>query len=70
MEEILVDFVNKYPKNKKFEDFLKYFYFTIEKKISFEKQQIQKNKYKKIRLNGLSYIMKNKSKILSYICRH
>lgn len=70
MEEILNDFVNKYPKNKKFEDFLQYFYYSIEERIKLEKQLVQKNKYKKIRNIGLSYIMKNKSKILSYICKH
>jgi hypothetical protein len=70
MEEILNDFVTKYPRNKKFEDFLKYYYFTIEKKINSEKQLLQKNKYKKIRNSGLSYIMSNKSKILSYICNY
>jgi hypothetical protein len=51
----------------KFDDFLKYFYFYYDKKISAEKTQKVKNKYIEARKNILSYILANKQKITAEI---
>ncbi len=50
-----------------YEDFLKYFYFYYDKKITLEKSQNVKNKYIMIRKNILSYILANKNKIMAEI---
>jgi hypothetical protein len=50
-----------------FDDFLKYFYFYYDKKISVEKTQKVKNKYIEARKNILSYILANKQKIMAEI---
>jgi hypothetical protein len=52
---------------KNFDDFLKYFYFYYDKKISVEKTQKVKNKYIEARKNILSYILANKQKITAEI---
>lgn len=48
-------------------DFIKYFYFTLDKEIQSNKTKILKNKYIKIRKNGLIYIIANKEAILANI---
>ncbi len=50
-------------------DFIKYFYFTLDKEIKSNKSKILKNKYVKIRKNGLQYIIANKKLILSEISK-
>jgi hypothetical protein len=50
-----------------FDDFLKYFYFYYDEKISAEKTQKVKNKYIEARKNILSYILANKQKIMAEI---
>jgi hypothetical protein len=57
----------KSQKFSNFDDFLKYFYFYYDKKISLEKSQSVKNKYIMIRKNILSYILANKNKIIAEI---
>ena len=48
-------------------DFIKYFYFTLDKEIKSNKSEVLKNKYIKIRKNGLIYIIANKEAILANI---
>lgn len=48
-------------------DFIKYFYFTLDKKIKSNKSELLKNKYIKIRKNGLNYIIANKEAIMANI---
>jgi hypothetical protein len=50
-------------------DFIKYFYFTLDKEIQSNKTKILKNKYIKIRKNGLQYIIDNKNSIIASISR-
>ncbi len=50
-------------------DFIKYFYFTLDKEIKSNKSKILKNKYIKIRKNGLQYIIDNKKSIIANIYR-
>ena len=50
-------------------DFIKYFYFTLENEIKNNKSDLIKNKYIKIRKNGLRYIIANKEAIMSSIHR-
>jgi hypothetical protein len=45
-------------------DFIKYFYFTLDKEIKSNKSEVLKNKYIKIRKNGLNYIIDNKDAIM------
>jgi hypothetical protein len=45
-------------------DFIKYFYFTLDKEIKSNKSEVLKNKYIKIRKNGLNYIIDNKDTIM------
>ncbi len=50
-------------------DFIKYFYSTLDKEIKSNKSEILKNKYIKIRKNGLQYIIDNKKSIIANIYR-
>jgi hypothetical protein len=50
-------------------DFIKYFYFTLDKEIKSNKSEVLKNKYIKIRKNGLNYIIDNKDAIMLNICK-
>ena len=48
-------------------DFIAYFYITLDKEIKSNKSELLKNKYIKIRKNGLIYIIANKGAILANI---
>lgn len=48
-------------------DFIAYFYFTLDKEIKSNKSELLKNKYIKIKTNGLIYIIANKEAILANI---
>ena len=48
-------------------DFIAYFYFTLDKEIKSNKSELLKNKYIKIRKNGLYYIVANKEAIMANI---
>jgi hypothetical protein len=48
-------------------DFIKYFYFTLDKEIKSNNSEVLKNKYIKIRKNGLYYIIANKEAIMANI---
>ena len=41
-------------------DFIKYFYFTLDKEIKSNKKETLTNKYIKTKKNGLVYIIANK----------
>lgn len=65
---ILDSFITKNAISKNIiNDFIKYFYFILDKEIKSNKSKILKNKYVKIRKNGLQYIIANKKLILSDI---
>jgi len=55
--------------NDVFNDFIKYFYFTLDMEIKSNKSDLLKNKYIKIRKNGLNYIIANKTAIMANICK-
>jgi hypothetical protein len=66
----MFDYINEILKNfsgKTFEEFVEYFYFSIENKISSNKNKVFKDKYIKIRKNFLEYIIKNKRLIVKEI---
>jgi len=48
-------------------DFIAYFYITLDKEIKSNKSELLKNKYIRIRKNGLIYIIANKEAILANI---
>jgi len=50
-------------------DFIKYFYFTLDNEIKSNKSDLLKNKYIKIRKNGLNYIIANKEAIMANISK-
>lgn len=53
--------------NEVLNDFLTYFYVTLDKQIELNKSELLKNKYIKIRKNGLHYIIANKTAIMMNI---
>lgn len=60
--------ISEFPKgNKNFNDFIKYFNFALEKKISNQRSDLSKNKYIKIRKNGLQYILAHQKEIQASI---
>lgn len=70
LNNILDSFITKNAISKDIiNDFIKYFYFTLDKEIKSNKSKILKNKYVKIRKNGLQYIIANKKLILSDISK-
>jgi len=70
IDSVLDSFMTKksIPKDI-FNDFIKYFYFVLDDKIKSNKSDLLKNKYIKIRKNGLNYIIANKEAIISNICK-
>ncbi len=67
---ILDSFITKNAmSNDIINDFIKYFYFTLDNEIKSNKSKILKNKYVKIRKNGMQYIIANKKLILSEISK-
>jgi hypothetical protein len=59
----------KSNQNDVFNDFIKYFYFALDKEIKSNKSDLLKNKYIKIRKNGLNYIIANEKSIMLDICK-
>jgi hypothetical protein len=59
----------KSNRNDVFNDFIKYFYFTLDNEIKSNKSDLLKNKYIKIRKNGLNYIVANKEAIMANISK-
>lgn len=69
IDNILDAFTTKKSRPKDvFNDFIKYFYFALDKEIKSNKSDLLKNKYIKIRKNGLNYIIANEKTIMMDIC--
>lgn len=69
LNNVLDIFITKKSRPKDvFDDFIKYFYFALDKEIQSNKSDLLKNKYIKIRKNGLNYIIANEKSIMSDIC--
>jgi hypothetical protein len=69
LQEFINNIINKFTTKKSLpkdvlNDFIKYFYFTLDKEIKSNKSEVLKNKYIKIRKNGLNYIIDNKDAIM------
>ena len=65
VDSILDAFTTKKSRPKDvFNDFIKYFYFTLDKEILDNKSDLLKNKYIKIRKNGINYITANEKLIM------
>ena len=74
MNSIIVDIINSFESNSKtrtsrYKDFLAYVYKTFENKIISSREKKTKNKYKKIRLSVLQYIIANEKEITTEICK-
>ena len=75
MNSIIVDIINSFESNSKtrtskYKEFLAYVYKTFENKITSSREKKTKNKYKKIRLSVLQYIIANEKEITTEICKH
>jgi hypothetical protein len=75
MNSIISDIINSFESNSKtrtsrYKDFLAYVYKTFENKIISSREKKTKNKYKKIRLSVLQYIIANEKEITTEICKH
>ena len=69
LQEFLNSIINIFTTKKSLpkdvlNDFIKYFYFILDKEIKSNKSEVLKNKYIKIRKNGLNYIIDNKDAIM------
>lgn len=65
IDNILDAFATKKSRPKDvFNDFIKYFYFALDKEIKSNKSNLLKNKYIKIRKNSLNYIIANEKAIM------
>jgi hypothetical protein len=69
LQEFLNSIINIFTTKKSLpkdvlNDFIKYFYFILDKEIKSNKSEVLKNKYIKIRKNGLNYIIDNKDTIM------
>jgi len=74
MNSIIVDIINSFESNSKtrtskYKEFLAYVYKTFENKITSSREKKTKNKYKKIRLSVLQYIITNEKEITTEICK-
>jgi hypothetical protein len=74
MNSIITDIINSFESNSKtrtsrYKDFLAYVYGTFENKITSSREKKTKNKYKKIRLSVLQYIIINEKEITTEICK-
>jgi hypothetical protein len=74
MNSIITDIINSFESNSKtrtsrYKDFLAYVYGTFENKITSSREKKTKNKYKKIRLSVLQYIITNEKEITTEICK-
>ena len=74
MNSIITDIINSFESNSKtrtsrYKEFLAYVYGTFENKITSSREKKTKNKYKKIRLSVLQYIITNEKEITTEICK-
>jgi len=56
-------------RNARYNDFLAHIYMTFDKKISLCKTDKEMNKYKKMRISILRYIVANERVITTEICK-
>ena len=75
MNSIILDIIKTFESkskntNSRYKDFLLYVNDTFEDKINSCRIEKSKNKYKKIRLSVLQYIITNEKEITSEICKH
>ena len=74
MDEIILDIIRSFKSSSKtkalkYKDFLVHVYKTFDDKINSCKVEKIKNKYKKIRLSVLQYIITNEKEITTEICK-
>lgn len=55
---------------KKYNDFFTHVYYVFDKRISLCKTKAMMNKYKKMRMSVLRYIVANERAITTEICKH
>jgi hypothetical protein len=63
MKQLVDEYIQEFIKNQKgitFNDFVRYFYFSFDKKIKNEKKKLLKNKYIQMRKSILQYVSCNK----------
>jgi len=75
MDSIILDIIRTFDSkskttNSKYKDFLLYVNNTFDDKINSCRIEKLKNKYKKIKLNVLKYIVVNEKEIISKICKN
>ena len=75
MNSIITYIINSFEsktkiKSSRYKEFLAHVYSTFEHKIKNSREKKLKNKYKKIRLRVLEYIISNEKEITSEICKH
>jgi hypothetical protein len=74
MNSIILDIINSFETKSKtntsrYKDFLSHVYKTFDDKINTCRIEKLKNKYKKIRLRVLEYIITNEKEITFKICK-
>lgn len=74
MNSIIADIINSFEsnsraRNSRYKEFLAHVYSTFEYKIKYSREKKIKDKYKKIRLRVLEYIISNEKEIKSEICK-
>jgi hypothetical protein len=72
IEKLVLEVIGKFSTQKRksidiFNDFIKYFYFSIDKKINSLSKDSLRNKYNKMRQSALQYIIANKADIIKQI---
>jgi hypothetical protein len=70
MKQLVDEYIEEFIMNEKkitFNDFIKYFYFSFDKKIKNEKKKLLKDKYIKMRKSILKYFSRNKVSISNRI---
>jgi hypothetical protein len=70
MKQLVDKYIEEFIKKEKeitFDDFIRYFYFSFDKKIKNEKKKSSKNKYIKMRKSILQYVSCNRVNISNKI---
>jgi hypothetical protein len=70
MKQLVDEYIEEFIKNEKevtFNDFMRYFYFSFDKKIKNEKKKLLKNKYIQMRKSILQYVSCNRVNISNRI---
>ena len=64
VDEVIAEFPKE---NKNFKDFLRYFNYALEKKITNQKSDLLRNKYIMIKKTGLQYVLAHQKEIQASI---